>query len=124
MAVGASFAAMNTMYAAVARRSREIGTLRILGFSRGSILLSFFLESVMLSGIGGVLGCLLVLPLNNVTTSISSFITFSEISFNFHVSAAIMASGIAFALFMGAAGGLLPARSAARKEILTALRQI
>jgi putative ABC transport system permease protein len=124
MAVGASFAAMNTMYAAVARRSREIGTLRILGFSRGSILLSFFLESVMLSGIGGVLGCLLVLPLNNVTTSISSFITFSEISFNFHVSAAIITSGIAFALFMGAAGGLLPARSAARKEILTALRQI
>ncbi len=68
MAVGSSFAAMNTMYAAVARRAREIGTLRVLGFSRGSILISFFLESVLLSALGGVLGCLLVLPLNGVTT--------------------------------------------------------
>src|SRR5229473_571845 len=62
MAVGSGFAAMNTMYAAVARRSQEIGTLRVLGFSRGSILLSFFLESVLLSVLGGLLGCLLVLP--------------------------------------------------------------
>lgn len=124
MAVGSSFAAMNTMYAAVARRSREIGTLRILGFSKGSILLSFFIESVMLSGLGGVLGCLLVLPLNNVTTSIASFVTFSQISFNFHVSPSIMALGVGFALFMGALGGLFPARMAANKEILTALREI
>ena len=72
MAVGSSFAAMNTMYAAVARRAREIGTLRVLGFSRGSILLSFFLESVLLSALGGVLGCLLVLPLNGLTTGIGN----------------------------------------------------
>ena len=83
MAVGSSFAAMNTMYAAVARRAREIGTLRVLGFSRGGILFSFFLESLLLSVLGGLLGCLLVLPLNNITTGVGSFVTFSEIAFNF-----------------------------------------
>ncbi|HLG99088.1 MAG TPA: ABC transporter permease [Bryobacteraceae bacterium] len=124
MAVGSSFAAMNTMYAAVARRAREIGTLRVLGFSRGSILTSFLLESMLLSVLGGLLGCVLVLPLNNITTGIGSFVTFSEISFNFRVSPEIMAIGVAFALFMGALGGLFPARSAARKEILTALRDV
>jgi len=124
MAVGSSFAAMNTMYAAVARRAREIGTLRVLGFSRGTILTSFFLESILLSGLGGILGCVLVLPLNNWTTGIGSFISFSEISFNLNVSPPIMAGGVAFALLMGAVGGVFPARSAARKEILTALREI
>jgi putative ABC transport system permease protein len=122
MAVGSSFAAMNTMYAAVARRSREVGTLRVLGFSQGSILTSFFIESVLLSAIGGALGCLLVLPLNNVTTSMLSFFSFSEIAFNFRVDPANMAIGIGFAIVMGAIGGLFPARMAARKEILVALR--
>jgi putative ABC transport system permease protein len=124
MAVGSSFAAMNTMYAAVARRAREIGTLRVLGFSRGSILTSFLFESLLLSTLGGLLGCVLVLPLNNITTGIGSFVTFSEISFNFRVSPEIMAAGVAFALVMGALGGLFPARSAAKKEILTALRDM
>jgi putative ABC transport system permease protein len=124
MAVGSSFAAMNTMYAAVARRSREIGTLRVLGFSRGGILFSFFIESLLLSVLGGLIGCLLVLPLNNITTGVGSFITFSEISFNFKVGPLIMITGILFALFMGAIGGLFPARMAAKKEILTALREV
>jgi len=124
MAVGSCFAAMNTMYAAVARRAKEIGTLRVLGFSRGSILLSFFLESLLLSVVGGVIGVLLVLPLNNVTTGITSFFTFSEIAFNFSVSPPVMATGLIFALFMGALGGLFPARMAAKKEILNALRDI
>jgi putative ABC transport system permease protein len=124
MAVGSSFASMNTMYAAVARRAREIGTLRVLGFSRGSILFSFFLESLLLALLGGLLGCLLVLPLNNVTTGIGSFFTFSEIAFNFRVTPAIMAAGVIFAMFMGCLGGIFPARTAARKEILTALREI
>ena len=123
MAVGSAFAAMNTMYAAVARRSREIGTLRVLGFSQGSILLSFFLESVLLSGLGGVLGCLMVLPLNGITTGIGNS-NFSETAFNFHVSGGIMLIGMAFAVILGAAGGLFPASNAARKEILTALREI
>jgi putative ABC transport system permease protein len=124
MAVGSSFAAMNTMYASVARRSKEIGTLRVLGFSRGSILLSFFLESLLLSLFGGLIGCILVLPLNNITTGIGSFVTFSEIAFNFKVTPQIMLAGVLFALFMGAIGGLFPARMAAKKEILTALREI
>lgn len=124
MAVGSCFAAMNTMYAAVSRRAREIGTLRVLGFTKGSILLSFFLESLFLSLIGGVLACLLVLPLNNVTTGIGNFITFSETSFNFRIGPEIMAIGLGLSLFLGALGGVLPARQAARKEILTALREI
>jgi putative ABC transport system permease protein len=122
MAVGSSFAAMNTMYAAVARRSKEVGTLRVLGFSRASILTSFFLESLLLSLIGGALGCLLVLPLNNVTTGLVSVVSFSEVAFNFRVGPESMAVGVAFALVMGAIGGLFPARMAAKKEILVALR--
>jgi putative ABC transport system permease protein len=122
MAVGSSFAAMNTMYAAVSRRSAEIGTLRVLGFSRLSILTSFFIESLLLSLLGGIIGCLLVLPLNNLTTGIGSFVTFSEITFNFAVTPTIMIAGIAFALFLGGLGGLFPAASAARKQILAALR--
>jgi putative ABC transport system permease protein len=124
MAVGSCFAAMNTMYAAVARRSKEVGTLRVLGFTKGSILFSFFVESLLLSLIGGIIACLIVLPLNNVTTQLGNFITFSQTSFNFRVGPEIMAIGIAFALILGAVGGLLPARQAAKKEILTALREV
>ena len=123
MAVGSSFAAMNTMYAAVARRAREIGTLRVLGFSRGSILFSFFVESVLLAALGGLLGCLLVFPLNGVTTGIGSS-TFSELAFAFRVTPQIMLWGIVFATVLGAVGGLFPARMAARKEILVALREV
>ncbi len=123
MAIGSSFAAMNTMYAAVARRAREIGTLRVLGFSRGSILLSFLIESLLLSALGGLVGCLLILPLNGMTTGIGNFVTFSEIAFNFHLGPKGIGSGILFSLIMGAVGGLAPALMAARKEILTALRE-
>ncbi len=123
MAVGSSFAAMNTMYAAVARRTKEIGTLRVLGFPRGGILVSFFMESLLLAGLGGLLGCLLVLPLNGFETGIGNFATFSEIAFDFRVSPAIMALGVGFSLLMGALGGFFPARAAAKKEILNALRE-
>jgi putative ABC transport system permease protein len=123
MAVGSSFAAMNTMFAAVARRAREIGTLRVLGFTRGSILLSFFAESVLLSAFGGLIGCLLVLPLNGMTTGVGNFSTFAETSFNFAVTPQIMIVGVSFAVVMGAIGGFFPARSASKKEILTALRE-
>jgi ABC-type antimicrobial peptide transport system permease subunit len=113
---------MNTMYAAVARRSREIGTLRVLGFSPGSIMLSFLLESVLLSLLGGVLGCLLALPLNSVTTQVGA--NFATMAFAFQVTPSTMAAGLIFAVTLGAVGGLLPARMAARKEILTALRAV
>lgn len=124
MAVGSCFAAMNTMYAAVARRAKEIGTLRVLGFAQSSILTSFFLESLLLSLLGGALGCLLVVPLNNIETGIGNFVTFSEIAFSFRVTPEIMAMGMGFALVLGALGGLFPARNAARNEILTALREV
>jgi ABC-type antimicrobial peptide transport system permease subunit len=114
---------MNTMYAAVARRSSEIGTLRVLGFSRGSILLSFLIEAILLSVAGGVLGCLIALPLNNVTTGVGNFFTFSEIAFNFRVGFSTIATGLLFAMLVGAAGGFFPARNAAKKEILGALRE-
>ena len=123
MAVGSCFAAMNTMYASVARRAKEVGTLRVLGFSRGGILTSFFLESLLLSAIGGIIGCILVLPLNNISTGLGNFITFSETSFSFRVTPFIMAMGVLFAVVLGAIGGIFPARTAARKEILNALRE-
>jgi len=124
MAIGSSFAAMNTMYAAVSHRSREIGTLRVLGFSKSEILLSFLMESLVLAALGGMLGCLLVLPLNNLTSGIGSFTTFSETTFQFRVTPAIIGIGMLFAGFMGAVGGLFPASNAARKEILVALRSV
>ncbi len=124
MAIGSCFAAMNTMYAAVSRRSAEIGTLRVLGFSRLGILTSFTFEALVLSLIGGVLGVILVLPLSNFTTGLGSFVTFSEISFQLRVTPAIAAIGLGFSVLMGLLGGLFPAGSAARKEILTALRQV
>jgi putative ABC transport system permease protein len=123
MAVGSCFAAMNTMYAAVARRAREIGTLRVLGFSRSGILVSFFVESLLLSALGGLLGVLLVLPLNNISTAMGSFTTFTEVAFQFRVTPPIMLAGVIFGMVMGAFGGIFPAAAAARKEILTALRE-
>ena len=123
MAIGSSFAAMNTMYAAVARRGREIGTLRVLGFSRASILLSFLIEGLFLSIAGGLLGCVITLPLNGVTTGVGNFFTFSEIAFHFHVGLSTMAVGLCFAAIIGALGGFFPARNAAKKEILGALHE-
>ncbi len=124
MGVGSGFAAVNTMYAAVARRSREIGTLRVLGFSRGSILVSFLVEAVLLSALGGLLGCLLTLPLNGVNTEIANSTTFAQTAFEFRVGPQIMGLGVLFAVVLGTVGGLFPARSAAKKEILTALREV
>jgi putative ABC transport system permease protein len=123
MAIGSSFAAMNTMYASVSRRSREIGTLRVLGFSRASILVSFLIEALLLSFAGGILGCLITLPLNGVTTGVGSFFTFSEIAFRFRVGVSTMVTGVAFAAVVGVLGGFFPARSAARKEVLGALHE-
>lgn len=123
MAIGSSFAAMNTMYAAVSRRSQEIGTLRVLGFSRASILVSFLIEALLLSIAGGILGCFITLPLNGVTTGVGNFFTFSEIAFHFHVGLSTMTVGVVFASIVGVLGGFLPARNAAKKEILAALHE-
>jgi putative ABC transport system permease protein len=123
MAVGSSFAAMNTMYAAAARRTAEIGTLRVLGFSSASILASFLVESLLLALAGGLGGCLLALPLNGMTTAIGSFTTFSEFTFQFRIGLGICLAGIGLALLIGSMGGVLPARMAARKPIIEALKE-
>ena len=122
MAVGASFAAMNTMYAAVARRTREIGTLRAIGFSRGSILLCFVVESVCIATFGGLIGCLIALPINGVTTGTTNFVTFSELAFNFRVTPMLLLSAMIFATVMGLLGGFFPAWRASHENIVIALR--
>jgi putative ABC transport system permease protein len=121
MGVGAVFAAMNTMYGIVAGRSREIGTLRALGFSRIGILFSFMVESLLLALVGGVLGCLVALPAHGMTGATVS--NFSEIAFAFRITPTMMAGAIVFALLMGFWGGVLPALRAARLPITTALRE-
>ena len=122
MAVGSSFAAMNTMYAAVAYRGREIATLRVLGFSRPAILTSFVLESLMLALLGAIAGILLMLPFNGMQTGTSNAVTFSEVVFSLQITPMVAASAILFALIMGLLGGFAPAWHAARQNILTALR--
>jgi len=122
MAVGAGFAGMNTMYAAVARRTKEIGTLRVLGFGRFSILIAFLLESVSIALIGAVIGILLALPLNFISTGTSNFVTFSEIAFNFKVTFDLMIGALIFGAIIGFVGSLLPSIRAARFKIVDALR--
>ena len=123
MAIGSSFAAMNTMYAAVAYRSREIATLRVIGFSRPSILTSFVFEAVLLSLLGAAVGIVLMLPFNGMTTGTSNQVTFSEVVFSLQVwSPWVIGSAILFAIVMGLAGGIFPAWHASRREILAALR--
>jgi ABC-type antimicrobial peptide transport system permease subunit len=124
MALGSSCAVMNTMYGAVARRGKELGTLRVLGFSSRSVLTGVLAESLTIALLGGLAGCLLVLPLNTLTTSVGNFVTLSEVGFTFAVDARAMTVGLLFALVMGSLGGLLPARMAARKTILAALRDL
>ncbi len=124
MAIGSCFAAMNTMYAAVARRSKEIGTLRVLGFSKVSILVSFVVESLLLSLLGGFLGILMVLPLNGLKAGIGNNVTFSQTGFDFKITPAIIALGITFASVMGILGGFLPARAASKADILNSLREL
>ncbi len=124
MAVGACFAGMNTMYANVASRVREIGTLRILGFTPGAVLTSFLIESVCLALLGGALGCALALPINGLATGTTNFNSFSEIVFYFTITPGLMFQGMLFAAFMGIAGGFPPAWAASRQPVLAALRQV
>ena len=122
MAVGSIFAAMNTMYAAVAYRGREIATLRVIGFSRPSILVSFMLESLLLALLGAALGIILMLPFNGMQTGTSNAVTFSEVVFALRITPMVATAAIVFAVVMGVVGGLAPAWHAARQNILNALR--
>jgi len=123
MGIGACFAAMNTMYAAVSNRTQEIATLRVLGFRPGRILLSFLTESLLLSLLGGALGCLLALPLHGLSTGTANWQTFSELTFAFRITPRLLGIGLAFAFLMGLFGGFLPARQASRQSPAAALRE-
>ena len=122
MSIGAAFSAMNTMYAAVGARTREIGTLRVLGFKRRAIYVSFLIESIVLAAVGGLVGCLISLPLNGLATGTFSWTSFSEVAFEFRITGELLGKGLLFAVVMGVLGGLLPARLAARKPVLDALK--
>jgi putative ABC transport system permease protein len=127
MGFGACFGGiggMNTMYAAVAVRTREIGTLRALGFSKGSIMTSFVIESIIIALIGGALGCLLALPVNGIATGTMNFRTFSELAFSFQITPDLVLTAMIFAGILGLLGGLLPSRFAARMPITKALREL
>jgi putative ABC transport system permease protein len=124
MAVGAVFGALNTMYSAVSERGREIATMRALGFNAYSVVFSFLVEALLISLIGGIVGCLVVLPLNGLTTSTMNFQTFSNLAFAFKITPALLTQGIIFALVMGVVGGLLPAIRAASLPVATALREL
>jgi putative ABC transport system permease protein len=124
MAIGAVFGALNTMYSAVAERGREIATMRALGFTSGSVVLSFLFEALLISLVGGVIGCIAVLPINGLTTSTMNFQTFSNLAFAFKITSDLLVKGVIFALFMGAIGGMLPAIRAAISPVATALREL
>jgi putative ABC transport system permease protein len=124
MSIGAIFAAMNTMYASVGARTREVGTLRVLGFRRRAILLSFLLEGAFLALLGGVLGCILAWPLNGMATGTMSFNNFSEVVFEFRITPLLVAQALLFSMVVGLAGSLLPAIRAARLPVIASLKSI
>ncbi|MBA2321204.1 MAG: ABC transporter permease [Deltaproteobacteria bacterium] len=121
-AIGASIGAMITMYGSVANRGREIGTLRAIGFPRRSILLSFVIEALLISLLGGVIGCIAALGMGFVKFSMLNFATFSEMVFRFHPTPTVFAISLGFALVMGLVGGILPAIRAARMSPVQAMR--
>jgi putative ABC transport system permease protein len=124
MAIGAVFGALNTMYSAVSERGREIATMRALGFGGPAVVFSFVLEALLISFVGGVLGCLAVLRLNGYTVGAMNLQTFSHVNFAFTITAELLIQGIVFALLMGVLGGLFPAIRAASLPISHALREL
>jgi putative ABC transport system permease protein len=124
MAIGAVFGALNTMYSAIAERGREIATMRAVGFSSSNVILSFLFEALSISLVGGILGCLAVLPLNGFTTNTMNFQTFANVAFAFKITFDLLLLGIVFALVMGVLGGMLPAIRAATRPVAVALREL
>jgi putative ABC transport system permease protein len=125
MAIGAVFGAILTMYTAVASRSREIATLRALGFNSASVIVSVLAESVVLGGIGGIIGAIgAYAAFDGFQTSTMNFQTFSQVAFAFRVTPALLITGLVYALSIGLIGGLLPAIRAARLPISIALREL
>jgi putative ABC transport system permease protein len=125
MGIGAVFGAILTMYTAVASRTREIATLRALGFNTGSVLVSVLTESMALAVLGGVIGGIVAyFGFNGYQTATMNFQTFSQVAFAFAVTPSLMIQGLSYAMTMGFIGGLLPAIRAARLPISSALREL
>ena len=124
MAIGAVFGALNTMYSAVAERGREIATMRAIGFGGPSVVFSFVIEALLIAFVGGLIGCLAVIPLNGLTTGAMNLQTFSHVAFAFKITPELLVRGVVFALVMGLIGGFLPAVRAARLPVATALREL
>jgi len=124
MAIGAVFGALNTMYSAVSERGREIATMRALGFSTFNVILSFLFEALLIAFVGGILGCLAVLPLNGLTTNTMNWQTFSNLAFAFKITFDLLLMGVLFAFVMGILGGMLPAIRAAIRPVAVALREL
>ena len=124
MSVGAVFAAMNTMYASIGARTREIGTLRVLGFRRRSVVAALLIEGALLALIGGVVGCAIASLWNGYTTATMGFETFSEIVFEFTVTPRLMGEGLIFAVIVGLMGSLLPSVRASRLPVIDALKSV
>jgi putative ABC transport system permease protein len=125
MALGAIFGALNTMYSAVSARTREIATLRALGFGSGPVVISILLESLALALAGGVVGALVAyFAFNDFKTSTINWQTFSQIAFAFKVTPHLLVQGVIWAVLIGLIGGLFPALRAARLPIATALREL
>jgi putative ABC transport system permease protein len=124
MGIGAVFGALNTMYSAVSERSREIATMRAIGFGAGSVVVSFVIEALLISFVGGAVGCLAVLPLNGFTTGAMNWQTFSHLAFAFKITPLLLGLGVLFALLMGLIGGVPPAIRAARRPVALALREL
>lgn len=124
MVLGATLGAMNTMFSAVASRKRELATMRALGFKRRDILLSVVIEAIVLSGLAGIAGVIMALPVNGIATGTANFITFSEVAFNFRITTGVAIFAVGLAIVAGVVGGLLPAIGAARLPITRALREI
>ena len=124
MAIGAVFGALNTMYSAVAERGREIATMRALGFGGPSVVFSFVIEALLIAFVGGLIGCLAVIPLNGLTTGAMNLQTFSHVAFAFKITPELLVRGVVFALVMGLIGGFLPAVRAAQLPVATALREL
>lgn len=124
MSVGAVFAAMNTMYAAVGARTREIGTLRVLGFRRRAVVTALLIEGGFLAFLGGIIGCAVAFYWNGYTTATMGFETFSEIVFQFRVTPLLIAEGLIFAVVVGLIGTLFPAIRASRLPVIAALKSV
>ena len=123
MGLAAIFTATNTMLSALASRTREVGTLLSIGFRPSAVFISFMIEAVLLGLLGGLVGCLLVLPIHGIETGATNFDTFTEVAFAFRITPKVLTTAVVFSLILGVIGGAWPAWRASRLLPTEALRR-